>query len=53
MNVSRVKDTHRKNTPSSKTQVLTKSINLYIWEIGTLQQLFLRGFYDQIEVSKR
>ena len=30
-----LKDTHRENTPSNKTQALTKSI----WAIGTLNQL--------------
>ena len=25
-----IKDTHRENTPSNKTEVLTKSMNMYI-----------------------
>ena len=34
-----LKDTHRENTPSKKTQALTKSINMGIWVIGSLNQL--------------
>ena len=30
-------------TPSNKTEVLTKSMNMYIWAIGTLNQLFIRS----------
>ena len=36
-----IKDTHRENTPSNKTQGLTKSINMGIWEIDALNQLHL------------
>ena len=32
----RTKDTHRENTTSNKTEALTKSMNMYIWAIGTL-----------------
>ena len=39
------KDTHRENTSPNKTESLTKSMNMYIWEIGTLNQLFIRGSY--------
>ena len=37
------KDIHRENTPLNKTEVLTKSMNMYIWAIGTLNQLFKSG----------
>ena len=37
-----LKDTHRENTPSNKTTALTKSMNMYIWAIGVLHQLFIR-----------
>ena len=37
------KDTHRENTLSNKTETLTKSMNIYIWATGTLNQIFLRG----------
>ena len=36
-----IKDTHRENTPSNKTQALTKSMNMDIWKIGTLNKLQL------------
>ena len=47
-----IEDIHRENTPSNKTQVLTKSIITYIPAIGTLNQLFLRGYYVQIKILK-
>ena len=47
------KDTHRKNTPSNKTEVLTKSMNMCIWGIGNVNQLFVRGSYAQIKFSKK
>ena len=31
-----------------KTEALTKSMNMYIWGIGTLNQLFVRCTYTQI-----
>ena len=43
MYLLRIKDTHREDTPSSKTEALSKSINVYIWAVGTLNQLFIRG----------
>ena len=36
---------------SNKTQALTKSANMDIWLIGTLNQLS-RGFYNRIEFQK-
>ena len=39
----RIKDTRRENTPSNKTEALTNSMNMHIWTIGTLNQLFIRG----------
>ena len=47
------KDTHRENSPSNKTQALTKNMNMDIWVIGTLNQIFKRGFSTQIKFSKR
>ena len=47
------KDTHRENTLSNKTETLTKSMNIYIWAIGTLNQIFLRGCHIQIKFSKK
>ena len=33
--------------------MLTKSMNMYIWAIGILNQLFIRDSYSQIKFSKR
>ena len=33
---------HRENALTNKTQALTKSMNMDIWIIGTLFQLFMR-----------
>ena len=48
-----LKDTHREYTPSKKTKVLRKSMNVYIWAIGTLIQLFIRGSCTQIKFSEK
>ena len=40
---SLLKDTHRENTLSYKTQAPTKSMNMDTWVIGTLNQLFRKG----------
>ena len=42
-----VKYTHMKNAPSNKTQALMKSITLDIYVDGTLNQLLIRGSYNQ------
>ena len=39
--------------PSSKTEVIMKSMNMYIWALGTLNQLLIRGTYTQINFSKK
>ena len=33
------------NTPSNRTKAFMKSMNMYIWVIGTLNQLFITGSY--------
>ena len=38
-----LKDTHREKAVSNKTPALTKSTNMGIWVVGTLNQLFIRG----------
>ena len=38
-----LKDTHKEKAPSNKTSALTRSINMDIWVLDTLNQLFLRG----------
>ena len=42
--------THREITPSNKFEALTKS---YIWAIGPLNRLFIRGSHTQSKFSKR
>ena len=46
------KDSHTENTPSNKTKAFTKSMNMRIWEIGTLNQPFVRGCYTEAIFSK-
>ena len=41
-----LKDTH------TKTEALAKSMNMYIWVIGTLNQLFIGGSYTQVNFQK-
>ena len=36
------KNTHREKAPSNKTPALTKSMDMYIWAIDTLNQLLIR-----------
>ena len=38
-----VKDTHREKTILNETPALTNSMNMDIWVVGTLNQLFIRG----------
>ena len=47
------KDTHRENAPQNKTQTLKKNMNVEIWVVSTLNQLFIRGFYTEIKFSKK
>ena len=47
-----VKDTHRENAISYKTQALTKSINMDTWTIDTLDQLILRGPCTKYQFSR-
>ena len=47
------KDTHRENTPSNKTETFTKNMNMSIWAVGILNQLFIRDSYTQFKFSKK
>ena len=47
------KDTHREKSPSSRTQALTKSMNMDIWLVGALDQLVIRGSYTEPKISKK
>ena len=42
-----LKDTHKENTLSIKTQAPTRSMNMNISLVVTLNQLFARGSYDK------
>ena len=48
-----LKDTHRENTPSNKTQALTKSTNRDNWVISILNQLLITDFNTRIKFSKK
>ena len=48
-----LRDTYSEKAPSNKTQVLTKSMNLSIWVVVTLNQLFIRGSYTEIKFSEK
>ena len=45
----RAKDTRNENALTNKTQALTKSMNMDIWVISTLNQLIVRGSYTEIQ----
>ena len=47
------KDTQREKAPSNKSPALRKSTNMGVWAVGTLNQLFIRGSYTEIKVSKK
>ena len=49
----RVKDTHREKAPSNKAQAFAKSMNMYIWVVGKLNLIFVRGSYNEIRFSKK
>ena len=48
-----LRDTHKDNTTSKKTEALKKSMYVYIQVIGTLNQLFIRGSYTHIIKKKK
>ena len=48
-----INDTHREKAPSNKTQALIKSMNMGVWVIGILNQLFRRSSYNRIKFSKK
>ena len=47
-----LKDTHRKIATSEKTPAFTKSMNMYIWIVGTLNQLFIRNSKTETKFPK-
>ena len=48
-----LKDIHRENIPSNKTEAIAESMNMYIWTIGKLNQLFITGCYTHIKFKKK
>ena len=44
LSINSIKDTHKEKAPSNKTPVLRKSTNKGVWAVGTLNQLFIRGY---------
>ena len=49
--IATIKDTGKAH-PHIKL-MLTKNINMYIWGIGTVEQLFVRSSCAQIKFSKK
>ena len=47
------KDNHREKAPSNKSPALKKIIDMNIWVVGTLSQLFIRGSYTKTNFSKK
>ena len=41
--INLLKDTRKEKVPSDKTPVITKSMNMDIWLVGTSNQLFISG----------
>ena len=39
----------RENTPLNKTQAIAKSMNMDIWVVSTLNQLFIGDSYTQVK----
>ena len=48
-----LKDAHRENAHTNETPVLTKSMNMDIWVVGTSNQSFLRGSKTEIKFFKK
>ena len=47
-----LKDNHWENVPSYITETLVESVNMYIWAIGTVNKLFIRGPYTKFSKKK-
>ena len=48
----KIKDNHKEKAPSNKTPALRKGTNMGVWALGTLNPLFIRGFYTETKLSK-
>ena len=49
----KLKDTHRESAPQNKTQKLKQNMNVDIWVVSTLNQLFIRDSYNEIKFKKK
>lgn len=47
------KDTQREKSRPGRTPGLTKSLNMNIWIVGAVNQLFKGGSYNKIKLSKK
>ena len=49
------KDTHMEKAPSNKTPLLSESMNMAVWVVGTSNQLFVRlgGWYIKSTLCTR
>ena len=48
-----INNTHRENAPQNKTQTHRKNMNMDIWVVSALNQLFTRGSYTEIKFPKK
>ena len=48
-----IKNSHREKAPSNKTQPLTKTMNMDIWVVGTVNQFFIRDSNIETKFSKK
>ena len=51
--LSSIKDTPRGKEPSNETPVLTESMNMDTWVVGTSNQLFKTGSYNETKFQKK
>ena len=43
ISINKLNDAHREKAPSDKTPAVLKNMNMDIWVVDTLNQLFIRG----------
>ena len=51
--MTQAKDTHREKASLNMTTLLTKSMNMDIWVVGTSNQPFLGDSYSEKKFSKK
>ena len=50
---TRIKDTQRENAPSNKSQALTRSMNMDISVVGSLNELFTKASFTEKIFKKK